>query len=251
MSWHFIQSTSSPELAEEFSQIYCWVTPLLPRAKSKSTPVKSSCKDNWMEFSRSFPFGTTLEPCEQTTQNAPKHSPNGRRYRRNSPSVAGSHSHAKTSVPLEKERELPANVADYGPSLPGSLATYDHDSSSWKTHQFSLLGGLEPFVETWPRWGMMLAGELYPLLMPDSLTVEIESGFLLPTPSGVNGGKNHTMGRIDEWGGSSNPLRGTPIGSLCLPEFEELVMGWPVTWTEPTPLGMDKFQEWRHSHGGF
>jgi hypothetical protein len=70
----------------------------------------------------------------------------------------------------------------------------------------------------------------------------------LPTPSGVNGGNNHTMGRVDEWGGSSNPLRGTVIGYLCLPEFEELVMGWPVTWTAPTPLEMDRFQRWLQWH---
>jgi hypothetical protein len=74
---------------------------------------------------------------------------------------------------------------------------------------------------------------------------------LLPTPSGVNGGKNHTMGRVDEWGGSSNPLRGTVIGSLCSPEFEELVMGWPVTWTELMPLGMDRFRLWLQTHGEF
>jgi hypothetical protein len=72
---------------------------------------------------------------------------------------------------------------------------------------------------------------------------------LLPTPSGVNGGNNHTMGRVDEWGGSSNPLRGTVIGSMCSPEFEELVMGWPVTWTELTPLETDRFQAWCASHG--
>ena len=83
-----------------------------------------------------------------------------------------------------------------------------------------------------------------------SLTDESESG-LLPTPSGVNAGKNHTMGRVDEWGGSSNPLRGTVIGSLCLPEFEELVMGWPVTWTAPTPLETDRFRQWLRMHGEF
>jgi site-specific DNA-cytosine methylase len=67
-------------------------------------------------------------------------------------------------------------------------------------------------------------------------------------PSGVNGGRNNTMGRIDEWGGSSNPLRGTVIGSMCLPEFEELVMGWPIGWTALTPYETDKCHEWRQEH---
>jgi len=75
-----------------------------------------------------------------------------------------------------------------------------------------------------------------------------ECGSSLPTPSGVNGGNNHTMGRIDEWGGSSNPLRGTVIGSMRLPEFEELVMGWPIRWTELTPYETAKFREWSSEH---
>jgi len=57
------------------------------------------------------------------------------------------------------------------------------------------------------------------------------------------------MGRVDEWGGSSNPLRGTVIGSMCSPEFEELVMGWPIGWTEPMPFEMARFLEWRLEHG--
>jgi site-specific DNA-cytosine methylase len=55
--------------------------------------------------------------------------------------------------------------------------------------------------------------------------------------------RNNTMGRVDEWGGSSNPLRGTVIGSMCLPEFEEMVMGWPIGWTAPTPYETARFQQ--------
>jgi hypothetical protein len=44
---------------------------------------------------------------------------------------------------------------------------------------------------------------------------------LLPTPSGVNGGKNHTVGRLDEWGGSSNPFRGTDLARVRCASFEE------------------------------
>jgi hypothetical protein len=82
----------------------------------------------------------------------------------------------------------------------------------------------------------------------DSHTDEIESGFSLPTPSGVNGGRNHMMGRIDEWGGSSNHLRGTVLGSMCLPELEEMVMGWPVRWTALTAYETVKFREWQQQH---
>jgi len=45
----------------------------------------------------------------------------------------------------------------------------------------------------------------------------------LPTPSGCsNRGKNHVVGRLDEWGGSSNPFRGTRDWQEALREFRSL-----------------------------
>lgn len=94
----------------------------------------------------------------------------------------------------------------------------------------------------------MRSGECFERPTLGSTTNARGCGSCLPTPSGVNGGRNHTMGRIDEWGGSSNPLRGTVIGSMCLPEFEELVMGWPIGWTELTPFATDRFRAWLQEH---
>jgi hypothetical protein len=52
----------------------------------------------------------------------------------------------------------------------------------------------------------------------------------------VNGGKNHTVGRLDEWGGNSNPFRGTDIGKKRCATFEEWMMGLPIGFTALTPL---------------
>lgn len=61
-------------------------------------------------------------------------------------------------------------------------------------------------------------------------TVGLDSG-LLPTPSGTsNHGKNHVAGRLDEWGGSSNPFRGTNLGKVHCPAFEFWVMGYGEAW---------------------
>lgn len=61
-------------------------------------------------------------------------------------------------------------------------------------------------------------------------TVGLDSS-LLPTPSGTsNHGKNHVAGRLDEWGGSSNPFRGTSLGRVHCPAFEFWVMGYPEAW---------------------
>lgn len=61
----------------------------------------------------------------------------------------------------------------------------------------------------------------------------------LPTPSGTsNHGKNHVCGRLDEWGGSSNPFRGTEAGRTHSPGFELWVMGFPAAWREQMPPAM-------------
>lgn len=85
-------------------------------------------------------------------------------------------SRAKTSLPLEKARDLMASEAASGLKCLGSLARFDLDMRSWKTHQFLLLGDLEPFSETWPQWGMMLDGECLELSPPELPTNETESG---------------------------------------------------------------------------
>jgi hypothetical protein len=87
----------------------------------------------------------------------------------------------RTSAQQEKAQELTENAAACGSTWHASLARYDQATSSWKTHQYSLLGDLEPFLETWPRWGMMHAGECWELATPELPTSESESG-LWPTP---------------------------------------------------------------------
>jgi hypothetical protein len=157
--------------------------------------------------------------------------------------------HAPTSVQQERAPASTGNRPSSGGTWPASWVKFDPDTCSWRTAQCSLLADSAPFSGTWPRWGSMRAGECLEQPRQDFPIVATECGSLLPTPSGVNGGKNNTMGRVDEWGGSSNPLRGTVIGSMCLPEFEEMVMGWPIGWTAPTPYAMDKFQSWQQQHG--
>lgn len=307
---------------------------------------------------------------------------------------------AKTSVPPEKEQESQESGRDCGPSSPGSLARFNRHTSSWKTAQCSLFGGLELFSGTWPRWGLMRAGELFPLQMPSGLeelraSITSGSGFglrlLTPTkedhksdgkkameawenalvmgalpkttyqrlrnqihfqrlpplhgmskdgksngPSGnelgcavnrmqtpvaddavgrtkgkfnsrgepklsaqvliaviepqtterervptptVNDSKNDgppsqfnrnsmplncvvkrkpTVTKSDAMGGpgrgknkeGANNLR-TDIGGSLNPPWVEWLMGWPIGWTELRPLEMDKFRQWRRSHGGF
>ena len=69
--------------------------------------------------------------------------------------------HAKTLAQQEKVQELTENEAECGEKWRASFTKYDPDMRLWKTHQCSLLGDLEPFLETWPQWGLMRGGECW------------------------------------------------------------------------------------------
>ena len=158
---------------------------------------------------------------------------------------------APTLARPEREKESTGSRQAFGTKCPVSWVKWNQATSSWRTAQCSLIEDSGPFLGHWPRWGLMRAGacsELLRLAFPMSASA---CGLSLPTPSGVNGGRNNMMGRVDEWGGSSNPLRGTVIGSMCLPEFEEMVMGWPIGWTAPTAYETAKFQQWQQQHGEY
>ena len=95
-------------------------------------------------------------------------------------------SRAKTYPLLETAQELTESAAECGDTWPGSLAKYDPSTSSWKTAQHSLLGGLDEFSETWPRWGLMRDGECWELPTSEQHIKENASGSSLstwPTPN--------------------------------------------------------------------
>jgi len=106
--------------------------------------------------------------------------------------------HVKTSVPLEKESALMESDQECGEKWRGSFVKYDHDSSSWKTHQCSLLGDLDEFSETWPQWGLMRDGECWEQRMLEQTIRGTESGlspngvdsFHTPNTTGLDGGSN-------------------------------------------------------------
>jgi hypothetical protein len=143
-----------------------------------------------------------------------------------------------------------------GGTWPASLAKYDPASSSWKTAQCSLFEDLEPCSVTWPRWGLMLAGEFLELPTSALPTLEKESGSWDTPCKGdahpraykrtkpYNGpGQEHLQSQAYK--------RLTPNcveGGKLNPEWVEWLMGWPMGWTGLQPLETDKFQEWQRLH---
>lgn len=157
---------------------------------------------------------------------------------------------AKTFPVLEKAQVFTERNQDSGGKWRGSSVKYDPLTACWKILRCSLLGDWEPYSGTWPRWGTMQNGECWERTIPAHLTNVNASGYL-PTPSGCRSGKNHVAGRLDEWGGSSNPWRGTENGKTHCADFEEWIMGWPERWTVLTESVTDKFQQWWQKHGRF
>jgi hypothetical protein len=89
-----------------------------------------------------------------------------------------------------------------------------------------------------PKSGMMRNGILYELPGLEH-PIKENASLLWPTPSGTsNHHKNHVSGRLDEWGGSSNPFRGTSLAGVRCANFEEWMMGFHTGWTEWIQSGM-------------
>lgn len=247
---------------------------------------------------------------------------------------------AKTLAQPVKARGSMESEADFGQKWHGLLAKYNLASHTWKTAQCSLLGGLEEFSETWPKWGSMLNGECFHAQMSAEFIYENESGLSLPTPTASDGTtgsiigkndsfhvtKNGTFRKVNQKGtngsvglsrmmiltlptprscsamaaqltqktanakfnnletviarltlptiganegkGSSKKrfigspdFRGAKISEglrncetdpiYLNPLFAELVMMWPLGWTDLKPLETVKFQEWQQQHGKF
>src|SRR4029079_9349345 len=85
-------------------------------------------------------------------------------------------SHARTLVLPEREPDYPGNQAVYGRRCGESFARFDHKSCSWKIPQLWLFEDLEQSLETWPRWGLMLAGECWEQSMPELLIGDLGYG---------------------------------------------------------------------------
>jgi len=106
--------------------------------------------------------------------------------------------HVPTLVQQEKAQELMEKLQECGEKWHASFVKYDPDTSLWKTHQCSLLGDLDEFLETWPQWGLMRDGECWEQRMLERRIRGTESGlspngvdsFHTPNTTGLDGGSN-------------------------------------------------------------
>jgi hypothetical protein len=127
-----------------------------------------------------------------------KNSPENASGQMELPSIASwAASHARTSARLGEALASKVSVRVYGRNTPASLASFDRDTSSWRTFQLCLVEGWPEFSETWPRSGMMRNGTAYQLEPLAPLTSGIDCG-LWPTPTVVFTRENWTAEQIAE-----------------------------------------------------
>lgn len=91
-------------------------------------------------------------------------------------------SRARTSARQVKVPALMAPALDSGGKCTGLLAKYDRNMSLWRTPQCSLLAGLDVFLGTWPRSGMMRNGWCWERTTWVPRMSVSACGYLLSTP---------------------------------------------------------------------
>lgn len=102
-------------------------------------------------------------------------------------------SRARTLVRQDLATDSKVREAGCGWKWQGSFVKYDHDLHLWRTRQCSLLADSEEFSETWPKWGLMLDGEVLPQEMK---VLQLEgSDFLLPAPTKSMGKRGWGLSR--------------------------------------------------------
>jgi len=161
---------------------------------------------------------------------------------------------ARISPSPAVETDSTASDQGSGERWRASFSRWDPDTSTWRTHQCSLLGGLDEFSETWPNSGSMRNGECWERPTLELLTSESGSGFL-PTPVAIDTGSRFNqsasegaairptlgaMARFDLWttptatlgskGGRITPRKGREGGTLIEAVSQR-------TWPTPTVKG--------------
>ena len=169
MSYIFLRERGEESSAECFSDI-----PAFAPSKSSLIAGKSCCSGSATESCPNSQFGTT---CGHLTA--------GRGGGKSTSSAAASR--ARTFHARAKARESAEREAGFGLNLQESLAKYDRATSSWKTRQCLLFGGLEECLETFPKAGTMRNGSLWERTTAEPRTGESACGYWRTPDAGAGG----------------------------------------------------------------
>lgn len=224
MAWIYLAES------EGFSSAYLHGYPQSLIVRLTDTAKESFCREWHRGKSQEPRYGMILEPSRRNilgekSISLPEDSP------------------ARTSALQELARAWTASDLAFSLKSSDSFASYDPVSSSWRTFQLSILGGLTEFSWNSMRSGLMRGGLLFQPRSLAAVTFENDGSRFLPTPTASDYGKNvgrksdGTPSGRDRWSltvrARRGELPGHPKGSLN-PEWIEQAMGYPCGWTAIT-----------------
>ena len=236
MSWHFSQALAAAYLEENSLD-----GELSVPSRSRNTHGTSYLKGKMTATCHHSQSGTMLE-----------HSMENRGVAWWMSFLAASR--AKTSAWQGQEMDSTEPAPGCGRKCEESLARFDRSSSSWKTHQLLLIGGGHESLETWPRWATWDATGVW----VDSPSVDVPtesvcgSSLLRPTAQCWKAWtfrnlkslirRNHADGNLQEQSARC-------FHKMITPTSNEILMMWPVGWTDLKPLATVKIQSWLRLRG--
>lgn len=144
---------------------------------------------------------------------------------------------AKISATPDLAPDSPEIDPDCGSNMPGSLASWDRTSLSWKTSQRCLIEGWATFSERFPTSGTMQCGTLY-RAAPWDLHMCDDECSLWPTPTASMDGRGFGIPLHENTGRykRSTVLRVHALvkehGWRIHPNFTEALMDFPSGWSE-------------------
>ena len=249
MSWHYLRELEGESLEDICSD----GEPLQP-LRSKITHAVFYCKGKLMDSYLDSLFGMTYahlmaNPGEEKSMSSQVDS------------------HAKICQQQEKAKGLTESDQDFGEKWQGSFAKYNPDTHSLRTHQCLLFEDSTEFCAILPKWGLMLDGELWEQQTLEQSIKGIGFGLSLntpppprwPTPTATDWkatGKLETLkrqGNNFEAGGQNRPqYHYSRLMNMKMPvSASEMLMLWPIGWTDLKPLEMDKSHFVQQQHGEF
>jgi hypothetical protein len=155
---------------------------------------------------------------------------------------------AKTYQSQEREQGSKEQGLVFGVSILDSSLKYDHESSSWKTHQCLFNEEVEELSVILPETGMMCDGYVWAGRITETVRTERDSSVSLMRPTASDGmrqkfklqsliRKNHGDGNLSEQLARVHRKMNTP-------ELSETLMNWPEGWSDVKPLGTGKMLSW-------
>ena len=183
--WSYLHCTYLAEPEADCSQTRCSDLDRLEPSSATATAGECCSTDKLTAAYIDSLFGTTSARSGQITRQPETISTDSEQSVTDSVSAEGSP--ARTLVRQAKGRALQAHVPGCGKNMPELLAKLDPLTCLWKTPR-SLLGeGLTLSAQTYPAWGIVLHGALYPLRAWGRDTSDADFGGLqcetIPTPT--------------------------------------------------------------------